>query len=82
MCRERYYNGCWCIALGRTQNQRRQITKIKKYRQIMLNEKNEKNHTLVDSRNLREWEHKFKTAGSDRFKAFIKTKLFGELTSH
>jgi hypothetical protein len=60
-----------------TQNQRRQETKVKKYRQIMLNEKN---HTTVEGRSIIEWESNLstydrKTVDSDRFKAFIKAKL-------
>ena len=60
-----------------TQNQRRQETKTKKYRQIMLNEKN---HTAVDSRSITEWgsylaAYDRKTIDSDKCKAFIKAKL-------
>lgn len=60
-----------------TQNQRRQETKAKKYRQILLNEKN---HTTVGGRKVTDWETDLsvfdhKTVDSARFKAFIKAKL-------
>ena len=60
-----------------TQNQRRQETKMKKYQQIILNEKN---HTKVEGKMITEWEtalsdYDHKTVNIEQFKAFIKTKL-------
>ena len=60
-----------------TQNQRRQETKMKKYQQIILNEKN---NIKVDGKMITEWEtalsdYNHKTVNIEQFKAFIKTKL-------
>ena len=60
-----------------TQNQRRKETKLKKYRQIGLNEKR---HTTVDGLTIVEWEttlssFNHKTVVFDGFKAYIKQKL-------
>jgi Putative transposase DNA-binding domain len=61
-----------------TQNQRRQETKIKKYREIV---QKEKKRILVEGRSITEWEsdlsaYDHKTVDSERFKAFIRAKLF------
>jgi transposase len=61
-----------------TQNQRRQESKTKKYGQIHLNEKN---HTIVEGRNIIEWDtdlsdYNHKTVDFDDFKAYVKAKLY------
>jgi len=60
-----------------TQNQRRRETKVKKYRQIRLNNIN---YTVVENRTIAEWEsdispYNHKIVDSDRFKTYIKFKL-------
>ncbi|CAL8461357.1 g888 [Coccomyxa elongata] len=60
-----------------TQNQRRRETKAKKYREIVLKERN---HTRIQGRTVAEWEsdlsaHNHKLVDSERFKAYVRAKL-------
>ena len=60
-----------------TQNQRRQETKAKKYREIVLKERN---HTWIQNRTVAEWEsdlsaHNHNQVDSAGFKAYVRAKL-------
>ena len=60
-----------------TQNQRRRETKAKKYREIVLKERN---HTRIQGRTVAEWEsdlsaHNHKVVDSERFKSYVRAKL-------
>ena len=63
-----------------TQNQRRHEVNVKKYQQITQKEK-KRTHNRVDDRTIQDWEtdlslHNHRTVDKDRFKAYIKAKLF------
>lgn len=63
-----------------TQNQRRHEVNVKRYEQITQKEK-KRTHNRVDGRTIQDWEtdlsaHNHRTVDRDRFKAYIKAKLF------
>jgi len=60
-----------------TQNQRRQETRYKRYKQIILNERN---HSFVEGRTIIEWEtdlihYNHRTVNLIDFKAYVRAKL-------